>query len=111
MPGPPLRTPLGRLWRAFPGLRPCLRTRRFGRRALLCAGLAGGAAGAWPAVAGAGLAEVQADLSRQLRLAGPRSSAYVYDLTHGKALFTLRTTAQRPPASVEKLYTATAVLE
>jgi D-alanyl-D-alanine carboxypeptidase/D-alanyl-D-alanine-endopeptidase (penicillin-binding protein 4) len=57
-----------------------------------------------------GLAELQADLAHQLKLAGARSSAYVYDVTAKQALFSERATAMRPPASVEKLYTATAAL-
>jgi len=58
-----------------------------------------------------GLAELQADFSRQLALAGPADGAYVYDLTAKQALFSERATALRPPASVEKLYTATSALE
>ena len=63
------------------------------------------------AAASGGLAEVQADLSSQLALAGPHDGAYVYDLTGGTALFSERARSMRPPASVEKLYTATAALE
>ena len=57
------------------------------------------------------LAGLQTDLSHQLALAGPADGAYVYDLTAKQALFSERATAMRPPASVEKLYTATAALE
>lgn len=57
------------------------------------------------------LAGVQSDLAHQLKIAGSRSSAYVYDLTSKQALFSERATARRPPASVEKLYTATTALE
>jgi serine-type D-Ala-D-Ala carboxypeptidase/endopeptidase (penicillin-binding protein 4) len=57
-----------------------------------------------------GLPELQADLSHQLALAGPRDGAYVYDLTSAQALFSERATTMRPPASVEKVYTATAAL-
>ncbi len=56
------------------------------------------------------LAQLQADFSRQLSLAGPADGAYVYDLTTKQALFSERATAMRPPASVEKLYTATSAL-
>ena len=56
------------------------------------------------------LAALQSDLSHQLALAGPQSSAYVYDLTAKQALFSDRATALHPPASVEKLYTATTAL-
>jgi serine-type D-Ala-D-Ala carboxypeptidase/endopeptidase (penicillin-binding protein 4) len=66
-----------------------------------------------PAAAGAqgGIAELQGDLSHQLALAGPADGAYVYDLTANQALFSERATAMRPPASVEKLYTATTALD
>ena len=63
-----------------------------------------------PAGASGGVAELQADLSHQLALAGARNGAYVYDLTAKQALFAERASALRPPASVEKLYTATAAL-
>jgi D-alanyl-D-alanine carboxypeptidase/D-alanyl-D-alanine-endopeptidase (penicillin-binding protein 4) len=55
-------------------------------------------------------ASVQSDLARQMQISGTRSSAYVYDLTTKQALFALRDTTLRPPASVEKLYTATTAL-
>jgi serine-type D-Ala-D-Ala carboxypeptidase/endopeptidase (penicillin-binding protein 4) len=68
-----------------------------------------------PAMASAtppgGLAGLQADLSHQLALAGPADGAYVYDLTTKQALFSERASTLRPPASVEKLYTATTALE
>src|SRR5271157_2190128 len=66
-----------------------------------------------PAAAGASgdLAGLQADLGRQLTLAGPLDGAYVYDLTAKQALFSERAVTLRPPASVEKLYTATAALD
>ena len=57
------------------------------------------------------LAALQADFSHQLALAGPHDGAYVYDLTTKQALFSERAGAMRPPASVEKLYTATTALE
>jgi len=63
------------------------------------------------APAAGGLAALQGDLSRQLALAGPADGAYVYDLTAKQALFSERASAMRPPASVEKLYTATTALE
>ncbi len=65
-----------------------------------------------PAAASAGsdLAELQADFAHQLALAGPADGAYVYDLTSKQTLFSERATAMRPPASVEKLYTATTAL-
>jgi serine-type D-Ala-D-Ala carboxypeptidase/endopeptidase (penicillin-binding protein 4) len=58
-----------------------------------------------------GLAGLQSDLTGQMRIAGAHSSAYVYDVTTKQALFSERATARRPPASVEKLYTATTALE
>ncbi len=63
-------------------------------------------------VAGAqqGLGALQADFSHQLALAGPADGAYVYDVTAKQALFSQNATAMRPPASVEKLYTATTAL-
>ncbi len=63
------------------------------------------------ASAAGGAAETQADLANQLALAGPHDGAYVYDLTSKQTLFSERATAARPPASVEKLYTATSALE
>ena len=56
-------------------------------------------------------AALQADLSHQLAIAGPASGGYVYDLTAQEALFSERAETLRPPASVEKLYTATTALE
>jgi D-alanyl-D-alanine carboxypeptidase/D-alanyl-D-alanine-endopeptidase (penicillin-binding protein 4) len=66
-----------------------------------------------PSAAGAqgGIAELQGDLSHQLALAGSADGAYVYDLTAKQALFSERATDMRPPASVEKLYTATTALD
>lgn len=66
-----------------------------------------------PAAAGAStvdLTGLQADLTHQLALAGPADGAYVYDLTAHQALFSQRATTLRPPASVEKVYTATTLL-
>ncbi len=70
-----------------------------------------GAPGAARAQAASGLGGLQSDLKHQLALAGPSDGAYVYDITAKKALFSERATTLRAPASVEKLYTATAVLE
>ena len=67
-------------------------------------------AAAAPASAQSGLAGLQADLRRQLALAGPADGAFVYDVTARQTLFSERATTLRAPASVEKLYTATAVL-
>ncbi len=78
---------------------------------MLCAACV--TASLWPASAPAavGLAGLQADLSHELRIAGSASGAYVYDLTAKRALFSERAATRRPPASVEKLYTATTALE
>jgi serine-type D-Ala-D-Ala carboxypeptidase/endopeptidase (penicillin-binding protein 4) len=50
-------------------------------------------------------------LSRELATAGASSGAYIYDINTGTPLFAKRATVARPPASVEKLYTATTALE
>lgn len=57
------------------------------------------------------LASVQGDLTGQLKISGARSSAYVYDVSSKQVLFSQRATVARPPASVEKLFTATSALE
>jgi D-alanyl-D-alanine carboxypeptidase/D-alanyl-D-alanine-endopeptidase (penicillin-binding protein 4) len=54
---------------------------------------------------------LEAPLARQMRIAGPESGAYVYDLTNDTTLFSERAEVPHPPASVEKLYTATTALE
>ena len=51
------------------------------------------------------------DLGHQMAIAGSQSGAYVYDLTTATPLFAKRATVAHPPASVEKLYTATTALE
>jgi serine-type D-Ala-D-Ala carboxypeptidase/endopeptidase (penicillin-binding protein 4) len=63
------------------------------------------------ASASGNLAALQSDLHHQLALAGRHDGAYVYDLTAKQALISERASTMRPPASVEKLYTATAALE
>jgi serine-type D-Ala-D-Ala carboxypeptidase/endopeptidase (penicillin-binding protein 4) len=68
------------------------------------------AGGTASAQAQTGLKGLQSDLKHQLALAGPSDGAYVYDITAKKVLFSERATTLRAPASVEKLYTATAVL-
>jgi D-alanyl-D-alanine carboxypeptidase/D-alanyl-D-alanine-endopeptidase (penicillin-binding protein 4) len=62
------------------------------------------------AIADGDLASLQADLAHQLARAGAGSGAYVYDLSAQQALFSERASALHPPASVEKLYTATSAL-
>lgn len=49
-------------------------------------------------------------LKRAFNTAGPSSGAAVYDLTDHAWLFTLRAGIERPPASVEKLFTSVAAL-
>lgn len=56
------------------------------------------------------LSTLQQKLTRAFNKAGPNSGALVYDLTANRALFSLRPTVGRPPASVEKLYTTVALL-
>ena len=79
--------------------------------ALLLGALLLGALAPWTASASGGLADLQADLSGQLARAGPADGAYVYDLSAKQPLFSERAATLRPPASVEKLYTATTALE
>jgi D-alanyl-D-alanine carboxypeptidase/D-alanyl-D-alanine-endopeptidase (penicillin-binding protein 4) len=62
---------------------------------------------AGPAAAQSTLAS---QLARELALAGSQSGAEVYDLTTSQVLFSERAGVARPPASVEKLYTATTAL-
>ncbi|HUR84940.1 MAG TPA: D-alanyl-D-alanine carboxypeptidase/D-alanyl-D-alanine-endopeptidase [Solirubrobacteraceae bacterium] len=66
-------------------------------------------AGAAPAAA-FGEADLQAKLSREMRLAGPATGAYVRDLDSGEELFALRENVARIPASVEKLYTTSSAM-
>ncbi len=76
---------------------------------LTLAAIALGAAGA-PTLARA-QSSLQTQLSHELTIAGPLSGAYVYDLTTATPLFSERAEDPRPPASVEKLYTAATALE
>lgn len=78
---------------------------------MLCGLLLAGVLAPGAASAGGDVAELQADFAHQLALAGPADGAYVYDLTTKQALFSERAAAMRPPASVEKLYTATTALQ
>ncbi len=63
-----------------------------------------------PAPPSPALTRLARALRAQLRGLGSRSGAVVADLGKGQLLFDLRGAAERPPASVEKLYTAVAVL-
>jgi D-alanyl-D-alanine carboxypeptidase/D-alanyl-D-alanine-endopeptidase (penicillin-binding protein 4) len=56
------------------------------------------------------LAALQAQLTREMRIAGGSSGAYVYDTSTHQVLFARNATASHPPASVEKLYTSTTAL-
>ncbi len=56
-------------------------------------------------------AGLQTALTKQMRQAGPTSGALVYDVGRRSELFGLRATAKRPPASVEKLWTTTALMD
>lgn len=61
---------------------------------------------------GAGAAAtLRAHIAHELALAGPRSGGLVYDLSTKQTLFGEHAQALRAPASVQKLYTATALLE
>ena len=64
-----------------------------------------------PANGSVALPPVRAYLSSDMRIAGPSSAAYVYDISTKQVLFAQRAQAMMPPASVEKLYTATTALE
>lgn len=55
-------------------------------------------------------ARLQAAISRALQAAGPASGAFVSDLDTGDELFSARASVKRPPASVEKLWTTTALM-
>jgi D-alanyl-D-alanine carboxypeptidase/D-alanyl-D-alanine-endopeptidase (penicillin-binding protein 4) len=57
------------------------------------------------------LRTLQARLSRDMGRIGGASGAYVVDLTTGATLFADSANARRLPASVQKLYTTTTVLE
>jgi serine-type D-Ala-D-Ala carboxypeptidase/endopeptidase (penicillin-binding protein 4) len=80
------------------------------RRPSLLAIVAATLAGALPITAGA-QGTLMGELSHELTIAGPRSGAYVYDLTTATPLFAERADDAHPPASVEKLYTAATALE
>ena len=58
----------------------------------------------------ADLIALRAALSRAVDKGGPQTGAVVYDLTAKQTLFAVRANVDRPPASVEKLYTTVAAL-
>jgi D-alanyl-D-alanine carboxypeptidase/D-alanyl-D-alanine-endopeptidase (penicillin-binding protein 4) len=53
---------------------------------------------------------LQLALTKLMNLAGPNSGALVYDLGNDSELYALRPSVKRPPASVEKLWTTTALM-
>jgi serine-type D-Ala-D-Ala carboxypeptidase/endopeptidase (penicillin-binding protein 4) len=57
------------------------------------------------------LAGLQGQIAHELALAGASDGAYVYDISSHRVLFSERAAETRPPASVEKLYTATTALD
>jgi D-alanyl-D-alanine carboxypeptidase/D-alanyl-D-alanine-endopeptidase (penicillin-binding protein 4) len=57
-----------------------------------------------------GMAQLRVELGHEMRLAGPRSGAYVYDMTTATPVLSLRASTKRPPASVEKLFTSIVAL-
>jgi D-alanyl-D-alanine carboxypeptidase/D-alanyl-D-alanine-endopeptidase (penicillin-binding protein 4) len=77
----------------------------------ICAALVLAGAGATAAPAAGSVSDLQGELARRLALAGSGSSASVYDLSSHQTLFSARSEVPRPPASVEKLYTAATALE
>jgi serine-type D-Ala-D-Ala carboxypeptidase/endopeptidase (penicillin-binding protein 4) len=59
---------------------------------------------------GARLVALRKRLAALLAIAGPNSGALVYDISSGTELFASRATVPRAPASVEKLWTTTALM-
>ena len=58
-----------------------------------------------------GMHQLRVELRHEMQLAGAESGAYVYDMTTGTPVFSLRAKTKRPPASVEKLFTSIASLQ
>jgi serine-type D-Ala-D-Ala carboxypeptidase/endopeptidase (penicillin-binding protein 4) len=54
--------------------------------------------------------QLDAALDRWMKAAGPQSGALVYDLDAHTPLYSVRPMIGRPPASVEKIYTTTALM-
>lgn len=71
---------------------------------------AGGGAGA-AAASGAANGDLYAAVNRTVALAGPRSGIEIYDMTAGQLLYAAGAELPRPPASVEKVFTAVALLQ
>lgn len=74
---------------------------------IACASLPASAASAASSAQGA----LDRQLGHEMMIAGSQSGAYVYDLTTATPLFSAHAEVPHPPASVEKLYTATTALE
>ena len=85
------------------------------RRFLVSLGLLGALAAIGPPTAGAAASNavrrLRAALQRDMGRIGGRSGAFVLDLSTGTTLFAENATVARLPASVQKLYTTTTVLE
>lgn len=79
--------------------------------AVLCGLSLAGLLGPTAAAASGSESALSGEMSSQIALAGPYDGAYVYDVTARRVLFSERAGVLRAPASVEKLYTATAALE
>jgi D-alanyl-D-alanine carboxypeptidase/D-alanyl-D-alanine-endopeptidase (penicillin-binding protein 4) len=84
--------------------------RRVGLATLLVSAATALAAAPAPA-ASISQSALTAQLSHEMAIAGGDSGAYVYDLSTATPLFSERAEVPHPPASVEKLYTATTALE
>jgi len=67
-------------------------------------------AGPAPAAVAGGPAATERALARQMRFAGPGSSALAVDLDTGARIYAARPAVPRIPASVEKLYTTSTAL-
>jgi serine-type D-Ala-D-Ala carboxypeptidase/endopeptidase (penicillin-binding protein 4) len=63
-----------------------------------------------PAAVAAGPVATKRALARQMRFAGPGSSALAVDLDTGARIYAARPAVRRTPASVEKLYTTATAL-
>ena len=57
-----------------------------------------------------GMHQLRVELDNEMAQAGRDSGAYVYDMTTGTPVFSLRPRTKRPPASVEKIFTSIAAL-
>jgi D-alanyl-D-alanine carboxypeptidase/D-alanyl-D-alanine-endopeptidase (penicillin-binding protein 4) len=60
---------------------------------------------------GPGAMTLSRSLTRSLKAGGTRVGALVYDITSGRELFAVHPTVARAPASVEKIWTTTALMD